>query len=171
MTQPLMISDLVNDFQKKFLMEKITKIKSTASKGKFTEATNFIKNLTISASSTGLYDVNGVALSTVNIVGTDNYAYSNAIELSPKSIDHILTAICEGCTMEVLLQVSPDGTNWVDCKMADGTTNCSVDCTSATGDCSTKVLDVQLLQYARVKVGNAGSSGGTCTIKINFTLN
>ena len=46
MTQPLMISDLVNDFQKKFLMEKITKIKSTASKGKFTEATNFIKNLT-----------------------------------------------------------------------------------------------------------------------------
>ena len=132
---------------------------------------DFIKNLTISASSTGLFDINGSSLPTANIIGTGNYAYSQVIDLSPKSIDHILTAICEGCTMEVLLQVSPDGTNWIDCKMADGTTNCSVDCTSATGDCSTKVLDVQLLQFARVKVGNAGSSGGTCTIKINFTLN
>ena len=131
----------------------------------------FVRDLTISATSTGLYDVNGNKLTTANIIGTGNYAYSKSIELSPKSIEHILTAVCEGCTMEVLLQISPDGTNWVDCKLADGTTNCSVDCTSAVGDCSTQVIDVSLLQFARVKVGNAGSSGGTCTISLNFTLN
>lgn len=132
---------------------------------------DFITNLTISSSAVGLFDVNGASLTSVDIIGTGKYAYSKVIELSPKSIDHILIAICEGCTMEVLLQVSPDGTNWVDCKMADGATNCDVNCTDEAGDCSIRVLDVQLLQFARVKVGNAGSEGGTCDIKLNFTLN
>ena len=90
---------------------------------------DFITNLTISNTAVGLFDVNNNSLATVDIIGTGNYAYSKIMELSPKSIDHILTAICEGCTMEVLLQVSPDGTNWVDCKMADGTTNCDVNFT------------------------------------------
>ena len=134
-----------------------------------------IDNLTISSASTGLFDANGNSLATVDILAgtgqtSNNYAYSKTIELSPKSEDHILVAICEGCVMEVLLQISPDGENWVDCTLADGST-CEANCTAQAGDCTTKIIDVPLLQFARVRVGNAGSSGGTCSINLNFTLN
>lgn len=136
---------------------------------------SLIENLTISTASTGLFDANGNSLDTVNILAgtgetSNNYAYSKTMELSPKSIEHILVAICEGCVMEVLLQISPDGNNWVDCTLSDGSV-CEANCTAQAGDCTTKIIDVALLQFVRVRVGNAGSSGGTCTIKLNFTLN
>tara|TARA_Y100000114_G_scaffold157282_1_gene188825 strand:+ start:1477 stop:1908 length:432 start_codon:yes stop_codon:yes gene_type:complete len=136
---------------------------------------NLIKNLTISSASTGLFDANGNSLPTVDILAgtgetSNNYAYSKTIELSPKSIEHILVAICEGCVMEVLLQISPDGKNWVNCTLSDGSV-CEANCTAQAGDCTTKIIDTSMLQFARVRVGNAGSSGGTCNVTLNFTLN
>lgn len=131
---------------------------------------SFIENLVISTASVGLFDINGNSLPTANIKLAGNYAYSKTIELSPKSIDHILVAICEGCVMEVLLQISPDGKNWVDCVLSDGSV-CQANCTQEAGDCTTKIIDVSMLQFARVKVGNAGSEGGTCSVKLSFTLN
>ena len=129
-----------------------------------------IKDLTISSTSTGLYNSSGVELSSVNIIGTDNYAFSDIFTLSPKSKDHILTAVCEGCTVEVKLEMSPDGVNWCPCTLSSGSV-CEFTCTQATGDCTTQVIDVSVLQYIRVRVGNAGSTGGTCNISINYTLN
>ena len=131
---------------------------------------NFVKDLIISGTSTGLYDINGDPLASANIVGTDNYAYSKAVELSPKSIEHILYAICEDCTLDVLLQMSPDGKNWIDCKLSGGG-DCKFTCTGTVGDCTTQVIDTSLLSTVRVRIGNAGSGGGKCTIGLNFTLN
>ena len=133
-------------------------------------AIDIIKDLTISSSSTGLFDANGGSLSTANIIGSGNYAYSKTIELSPKSIEHVLTATCEGCTVEIKLEISPDGVNWCPCNLSGGSA-CEFECTADVGDCTTQHVDVPVLQFARVKIGNAGSSGGSCTVKLNFTLN
>ena len=130
----------------------------------------FIRDLTISATSTGLYDVNGNKLSSANIIGSGNYAYSKAIELSPKSIEHILTATCQGCTVEIKLELSPDGVNWCPCILASGSA-CEFECTAAVGDCTTQTVDVPVLQFARIRIGNAGSTGGSCNVLLNFTLN
>ena len=131
---------------------------------------DFIKDLIISTTSTGLYDINNNKLATANIIGSGNYAYSKVIELSPKSIEHILTATCEGCTVEIALEMSPDGDNWCPCNLSSGSA-CQFECTAAVGDCTTQTIDVPVLQFARIKIGNAGSSGGSCDVKINFTLN
>jgi len=131
---------------------------------------SLIKNLIISTTSTGLVDASGNPLATANIVGSGNYAYSPTMELSPKSIEHVLTAICDGCTIEVKLEISPDGINWCDCTLSSGSV-CQFECTAVVGDCTTQIIDVSLLQFVRVKIGNAGSTGGNCTININFTLN
>lgn len=131
---------------------------------------HLIKNLTISTSSTGLYDSSGNVLSTANIVGSGNYAYSKAFTLSPKSKDHILTATCDGCTVEIKLEMSPDGVNWCPCVLSSGS-NCEFECTANAGDCTTQVIDVNVLQYVRVKIGNAGSVNGTCEVILNHTLN
>lgn len=133
-------------------------------------ATFFVNDLVIGTASTGLFDANGDALATANIVGSGNYAYSPTIELSPKSIEHILTAVCAGCTVEIKLEMSPDGINWCDCTLTSGSV-CQFECTAVAGDCTIQVIDVSMLQFARVKIGNAGSLGGTCTVKLNFTLN
>tara|TARA_Y100000813_G_scaffold198003_1_gene184668 strand:+ start:1958 stop:2374 length:417 start_codon:yes stop_codon:yes gene_type:complete len=130
----------------------------------------FIRDLTISSTSTGLYDVNGNKLSSANIIGSGNYAYSKAIELSPKSIEHILTATCQGCTVEIKLELSPDGVNWCPCILSSGST-CEFECTAAVGDCTTQTVDVPVLQFARIRIGNAGSTGGSCNVLLNFTLN
>ena len=129
-----------------------------------------IKDLTINSSATGLYDSSNNRLTTANIVGSGNYAYSKTFVLSPKSKDHILTATCDGCTVEIKLEMSPDGINWCPCALSDGS-NCEFECTANVGDCTTKIIDVNVLQYVRVKIGNAGSSGGSCSVIINHTLN
>jgi hypothetical protein len=131
---------------------------------------DFVKDLVISSTATGLFDINGNSLATADIVGTDSYAYSRPIELSPKSIEHILTATCEGCTIEILLQISPDGVNWVDCLLSNGL-ECDFVCTANANDCTVQPIDVPILQFARIKIGNAGDVNGTCTVKLNFTLN
>ena len=95
---------------------------------------------------------------------------TKAFLLSPKSIDHLFAAICTGCSVStVSLQMSPDGVNWCDCVLADGGV-CSVNC-DLTQDCYTKNVDVSVLQYVRLKIGNAGTSTGLCTVKLHFTLN
>ena len=66
--------------------------------------------------------------------------------------------------------MSPDGINWCPCTLSSGA-NCQFECTANAGDCTTQVIDVNVLQYVRVKIGNAGSTGGTCTVIINHTLN
>lgn len=129
--------------------------------------TLMINNLTISETSTGLFDASGNALATADIIGTNNYAYSKAFELNNLSEDYILTAICAGCTLEVKLEMSPDGVNWCPCNLSGGNA-CEVECTATTGDCTTQVVDVNLLPFVRVKIGNAGSDGGTCTIALHY---
>lgn len=129
--------------------------------------TTLINNLTISSASTGLFDANGGSLSTVNIVGSGNYAYSAPIEVDNLSEDYILTATCDGCTVEISLEMSPDGINWCPCVLSGGN-NCEFECTAASGDCTTQVVDVNILPFLRVKIGNAGSTGGTCDVHIYY---
>ena len=81
---------------------------------------HLIKDLTISSSSTGLYNSSGTALATANIIGTGNYAYSKTFTLSSKTKEHLLTATCVGCTLEVKLEMSPDGVNWCPCNLSSG---------------------------------------------------
>ena len=124
-----------------------------------------LQNLTISATATGLVDAQGNALSTANIVGSGNYAYSPTMTLNGDTEDYILTAICDGCTVEISLEMSPDGVNWCPCVLSGGS-NCEFECTAEAGDCTTQVVDVALLPFVRIKIGNAGSTGGTCSVDI-----
>lgn len=91
--------------------------------------------------------------------------------LSSKSIEHILVGNCVGCTLNATLQISPDGENWTDCTLQNGNV-CDVDCTTEVGDCQTRIIDVPLLQYVRVKI-LAGSTGADkfCSLRLHFTLN
>tara|TARA_B100000902_G_scaffold399600_1_gene471271 strand:- start:2564 stop:3088 length:525 start_codon:yes stop_codon:yes gene_type:complete len=129
--------------------------------------TTLINNLTIGTASTGLFDASGNALSTANIVGSGNYAYSAPIEVDNLSEDYILTATCDGCTVEIKLEMSPDGINWCPCVLSGGS-NCEFECTANAGDCTTKVIDVNILPFIRVKIGNAGSTGGTCDVQLYY---
>ena len=134
-------------------------------------AINLLKDIVISTATTGLYDANGEPLSSIDITTQSGlYGYSLPFQLSPKSIDHVLTATCDGCTVDILLEMSPDKVNWCTCVLSNGT-DCEFTCTATAGDCTIKVIDVPVLQFVRVKIGNAGSTGGTCTAKLNFTLN
>ena len=65
--------------------------------------------------------------------------------------------------------MSPDGVNWCNCLLSNNA-NCEFECTADVGDCTTQVIDVPILQYARIKIGNAGSAGGTCTVRLNYSL-
>ena len=129
--------------------------------------TIFLKDFVIGGT-VELMDINGNP-TTGSITGSGNYLYSKKFLIPPKSLDHILTAICEGCTIEIVLQVSPDGVNWCNCILSNDSV-CQFECTAQAGDCTIQVIDVPILQYARIKIGNAGSSGGTCTVKLNYTL-
>jgi len=96
--------------------------------------------------------------------------------LSSKSIEHVLAGVCLGCTLRVILQISPDGKNWTDCLLSDGTTQCLVDCDPAVSDCAVSIVDVPLLQYVRIKIGPAGSLSEPndikrCSVRLHFTLN
>lgn len=133
-------------------------------------AIDIIKDLVVSGTATGLYDANGEKLASANIVENGNYAYSNLFQLSPKSIDHVLVATCSGCTIEVYLEMSPDGINWCACNLSSGNP-CTVTCTQASGDCTTQHVDVPLLQFVRVKIGAASEPSGVCSVKLTFTLN
>jgi hypothetical protein len=115
-----------------------------------------------------LYDENGNPTNG-QITSSGNYLYTQAFTIPPKSVDHILTAVCEGCTIEILFQMSPDGVNWCDCILGNGST-CEFECTANVGDCTTKVIDVPVLGYGRIKIGNAGSVGGVCTVRLNYSL-
>jgi len=129
----------------------------------------FLSGFTISTTSTGLVDENGNALATANIVGSGNYAYSPTMTLNGDTDDYILTAICEGCTVEIALEMSPDGVNWCPCVLSSGS-NCEFECTAQAGDCTTQVVDVSLLPFVRIKIGNAGSTGGTCSVGLYHEL-
>lgn len=129
----------------------------------------FLSGFTISTTATGLVDEDGNALATANIVGSGNYAYSPTMTLNGDTDNYILTAICDGCTVEIALEMSPDGVNWCPCVLSSGS-NCEFECTAQAGDCTTQVVDVNLLPFVRVKIGNAGSTGGTCSVGLYHEL-
>ena len=129
----------------------------------------FLQNLTITANSIGLYDATGNALTTANIIGSGNYAYSAPMTLTGDTDEYILTATCDGCTVEIALEMSPDGVNWCPCVLSSGS-NCEFECTAASGDCTTQVIDVNVLPFVRVKIGNAGSTGGSCSVGLYHSL-
>ena len=101
---------------------------------------------------------------------TGKTGVTKAFLLSPKGKDYIFTAVCEGCQVVASLQMSPDGVNWCDCVLSDGNV-CEVTCSAAVGDCTIKIVDVSILQYVRLIIGQAGTSNGVCTVRLNFTLN
>ena len=128
-----------------------------------------LQNFTISTASTGLVDAQGNALATANIVGSGNYAYSPTMTLNGDTDDYVLTAVCDGCTVEIALEMSPDGVNWCPCVLTSGN-DCEFECTAQVGDCTTQQVDVPLLPFVRIKIGNAGSVGGTCSVGLYHTL-
>ena len=129
----------------------------------------FLSGLVISTTAEGLVDINGNPIAQANIVGSGNYAYSPTITLNGDTDNYILTAVCEGCTIEIALEMSPDGVNWCACILSSGSP-CEFECTAAVGDCTTAVVDVSLLPFVRLKIGNAGSTGGTCSVGLYHEL-
>lgn len=129
----------------------------------------FLSGITISTTTEGLVDASGNPIAQANIVGSGNYAYSPTMTLNGDTDDYMLTAICDGCTIEISLEMSPDGINWCACVLSDGS-NCEFECTATVGDCTTQIIDVNLLPFVRVKLGNAGSTGGTCSVGLYHTL-
>lgn len=130
---------------------------------------DFLTGFTISTASTGLVDAQGNALATANIIGSGNYAYSPTMTLNGDTDRYILTAICDGCTVEIALEMSPDGENWCACVLSSGN-DCEFECTAQAGDCTTQVVDVNVLPFVRIKIGNAGSTGGTCSVSLYHEL-
>ena len=110
----------------------------------------FLQNFVIGTASTGLVDAQGNALATANIVGSGNYAYSPTITLNGDTSDYVLTAVCDGCTVEIALEMSPDGVNWCSCVLTSGN-NCEFECTAQVGDCTTQQVDVPLLPFCKNK--------------------
>ncbi len=131
--------------------------------------TDFLTGFTIGTASTGLFDASGNSLPTANIVGSGNYAYSPTLTLNSDTDEYILTALCDGCTVEISLEMSPDGVNWCPCVLSGGS-NCEFECTATSGDCTTQVIDVNVLPFVRIKIGNAGSTGGTCSVSLYHDL-
>jgi hypothetical protein len=129
----------------------------------------FLSGITISTTTTGLVDASGNPIAEANIIGSGNYAYSPTLTLNGDTDNYMLTAVCDGCTVEISLEMSPDGENWCACVLSDGS-NCEFECTATVGDCTTQVIDVALLPFVRVKIGNAGSIGGTCSVGLYHTL-
>ena len=129
----------------------------------------FLSGFTISYTAEGLVDAQGNPIAQANIIGSGNYAYSPTMILNGDTSNYILTAICEGCTVEIALEMSPDGVNWCACVLSSGSP-CEFECTAAVGDCTTAVVDVNLLPFVRIKIGNAGSVGGTCSIGLYHEL-
>jgi len=104
----------------------------------------------------------------------DDYGVTKSFALSSKSLEHIFVGVCEGCSIEIKLQMSPDNINWCDCILADGSP-CKEECSSIVGDCKVRVVDVPLLQYVRLHVGIAGSLSEpqdkkVCTVNLHYTL-
>lgn len=128
-----------------------------------------LSGLTISTTTTGLVDASGNSIAEANIIGSGNYAYSPTMTLNGDTDDYVLTAVCDGCTVEIALEMSPDGINWCPCTLSSGS-DCEFECTATVGDCTTQVIDVALLPFVRVKIGNAGSVGGTCSVGLYHTL-
>lgn len=129
----------------------------------------FLSGFTISYTAEGLVNASGIPLEQVNIVGSGNYAYSPTMILNGDTSNYILTAICEGCTVEIALEMSPDGVNWCACVLSSGSP-CEFECTATAGDCTTAIVDVNLLPFVRIKIGNAGSVGGTCSVGLYHEL-
>lgn len=124
----------------------------------------------------GLTDADGNELAPFNLADLEGplEGYSKPFLLSPKAEDVIFTAICKGCAVKVTLQMSPDGVNWCNCVLVDGS-NCTVECNQpeeiTPQGCYAKTVDVSVLQYVRFHIYDVGSSSGDCTIMLNFTLN
>lgn len=128
----------------------------------------FVENLTISQTTEGLFDIDGNPLATADITN-GHYAYSRVMTLKGDTSNYIFTAICDGCILTVTLLMSPDGINWCECILSGGNP-CTVECTPIVGDCTTKIVDVNLLPYVKIRLGNAGSEGGTCSIGLYHEL-
>jgi len=80
--------------------------------------------------------------------------------------DYIITVICPtGCTATVELWHSPNGVDWAQATDSNGDA-ISFECPG--GECTCKVLTVSLLQYVKIKLGNAASPAA-CTVKIHYT--
>lgn len=118
-----------------------------------------------------IYDANGNKLNDVQLTNA-GVAYSKTVALLPKYNDYIFTALCQGCAVNVTLEMSPDGINWCNCVLSDGN-NCSVSCDPSGGatDCQIKIVDVSLLQYVRVKIDSAASTDLDCDIFLTHTMN
>lgn len=104
----------------------------------------------------------------------NEYAVTKAFTLPGKSLDHIFVGVCEGCSIEIKLEMSPDGINWCDCVLADGSI-CQAECTAAVGDCKSIIVDVPILQYVRLYIGVAGDLSTPqdqkfCTVKLHYSL-
>lgn len=102
-------------------------------------------------------------------------AVTEAKLLPSRSIEHVLAGTCLGCTLRVVLEMSPDGKNWVTCKLKDGVTDCLIDCDPDVADCTVSMVDVSLLQYIRLKIGPAGSLSAPgdekrCSVRVHYTL-
>jgi len=119
-----------------------------------------------------LYDANGNKLGLTNIVGSQPGVYSKAFTLLPKYNDYILTVICSAtsCSASVALEHSPDGINWCDCALSDGS-DCIAECDPVTNTCTVKIVDVPLLQYVRVKVYDITDNSIDCTVMLTHTMN
>lgn len=120
-----------------------------------------------------LYDENGNKLGPTNIVGSVPPVYSKSFALLPKYNDYILTAICAStsCTSTIILEHSPDGINWCNCALSDGSPTCEVNCEPFNNTCTIRIVDVPLLQYVRVKVTAVADVTIDCTIMLTHTMN
>ena len=123
----------------------------------------FVKNQDV-------YDASGNKLDSVQLTGSSSFCYTKTIALLPKYNDYIFTAVCTGCSVTATLEHSPDGINWCDCALADGST-CTMNCDPTVADCTVKIIDVPMLQYVRVVVQSAGNEYLDCDIYLTHTMN
>tara|TARA_R100000951_G_C2636169_1_gene179365 strand:+ start:770 stop:1120 length:351 start_codon:yes stop_codon:yes gene_type:complete len=86
--------------------------------------------------------------------------------LSSQAKEFILVVQPTGSNVKVKLEQSANGSDWVQVQDAQ---DVNIEATITNGSTGIVYVDVPLLQYVRVQLGEATTSA-TCNVKLNHTL-
>ena len=107
-----------------------------------------------------------LAKDSVPAQGSTNFSATASKTLSSQAKEFILVTQPTGSDITVKLEQSANGSDWVQVQDAQDD---NIETTVTDGTTSIIYVDVPLLQYVRVQLGEATTSA-TCNVKLQHTL-
>ena len=98
--------------------------------------------------------------------GSTNFTAQASKTLSSQAKEFILVTQPTGSNVKIKLEQSSNGSNWVQVQDSQDE---NIEATVTDGTTSIIYVDVPLLQYVRVQLGEATTSA-TCNVKLQHTL-